>query len=147
MINFAPTRMLAVLLIGAALAGALAPGASAKPSCWDNHVYVNPSTGFPTCAPTTSSSAEPSQPGSSSDLPPGMTRGYVGSSLSVVPIDPVSSTAGSQPAIDESTGFDWPSAAIGAAAAGALLLILLAAAAGVVRTRRGPLARRRAVGA
>jgi hypothetical protein len=147
MINFAPTNRLAVLLVGAAIAGALAPGASAKPSCWDDQVYVNPSTGFPTCAPTTSSSAEPSQPGSSSDLPSGYTRRYVGSTLTAVPIHPVTSTAGSKPAVDEPAGFDWPSAAIGAAATGALLLILLAGTVGVVRARRDPRTHRRAVGA
>jgi hypothetical protein len=146
MINFAPTRGLAVLLAGAAMAGALTPGASAKPSCGDTHVYVNPSTGFPSCVSMTSSSSESSHRDDSADVPAGFTRRYVGSTLSVVPIHPVSSTAGSRQAIDEATGFDWPSAAIGAAAAGALLLILLAATVGVVRTRRGPLARRRAVG-
>jgi hypothetical protein len=51
-----------------------------------------------------------------------------------------------QPTIDEPSGFDWPSAAIGAAAIGGLLLILMGATVGAGRTGRGPLAGQRATG-
>jgi hypothetical protein len=135
MIRFAPKKRLAVLLIGAAAAGALAPGASAKPH---EQIYVNPSTGY------ASHTIQSSQRDESSDLPPGYTRRYVGSSLSVVPVDEQSPVA-SQPTVDEPGGLDWPSAAIGAAATGGLLLILLAGTVSAGRTGHGPLAGQRAV--
>lgn len=137
MINFAPNKRLAVLLTGAAVAGALAPGASAKPY---EQIYVNPSTGY------AFHTVQASQRDASSDLPPGYTRRYVGSSLSVVPVDEgATSSAASQPTVDEPGGLDWPSAAIGAAATGGLLLILLAATVSAGRTGHGPLAGQRAV--
>lgn len=140
MIDFALNKRLAALLIGAAFAGALAPVASAKPGDASDRVYVDPGSGF--ASPT----GQSSQRDASSDLPPGYTRRYAGSSLSVVPVHEATTSAAPQPTIDEPSGFDWPSAAIGAAATGGLLLILLTAMVGAGRTGRGPLAGQRAVG-
>ena len=140
MFNFAVNKRLAALLIGAAFTGALAPGASAESAGPKDQIYVNPSTGF--ASPTSPSS----QRDAASDLPPGYTRRYVGSTLSVVPVREATASAAPQPTIDEPSGFDWPSAAIGAAATGGLLLILLTAMVGAGRTGRGPLAGQRAVG-
>ena len=140
MLNFALNKRLVALLIGAAFTGALAPGASAESAGPKDQIYVNPSTGF--ASPTSPSS----QRDAASDLPPGYTRRYVGSSMSVVPVHEATGSPAPQPTIDEPSGFDWPSAAIGAAAIGGLLLILLAATVGAGRTGRGPLAGQRAAG-
>jgi hypothetical protein len=95
---------LAAVLIGAALAAALAPGAPA--ATWEQ-LHVNPSTGFPsTPTPVTAQGS-----GSGAD--------QVASSR---PSDPA-------PARDDAStsgSFEWFSAAIGAVAATALLLALLA---------------------
>jgi hypothetical protein len=138
MIDFALNKRLAVLLMGAAFTGALVPGASAESAGSKDRIYVNPSTGFAT--------VHPSHRDASSDLPPGYTRRYVGSTLSVVPVHEATASAAPQPTVDEPSGFDWPSAAIGAAATGGLLLILMTAMVGAGRTGRGPLASQRAVG-
>jgi hypothetical protein len=147
MLNFALNKTLAVLLIGAAFTVALAPGAFANPAGSSDQIYVNPSTGFASPMPqsTHDATSSPGNPAGSSD------QIYVNPSTGFASPMPQStheatSSPAPQPTIDEPSGFDWPSAAIGAAAIGGLLLILMGATVGAGRTGRGPLAGQRATG-
>lgn len=157
MISSARHTRLAAALASAAVAAALAPTASANhgPNVPRPHdgIYVNPSTGFATSVsparaeariyvnPSTgfaSKTVEKPQRGGSSELAPGYTRRYVGSSLSVVPKRAVTRSATSQPVPTDQpgpAGFDWPSAGIGAAAISGLLLLILGATFGISKRR------------
>lgn len=128
MIRSARNNKIATVLIGAVLAGALAPAASANQAGdtpAEPPIYVNPSTGYPSSLPTPED-----------EIQVNPSTGYA----SVAKDEP-------QPAVAEPqspSGFDWPSAAIGAAAGTALLLTLLAATVGIGSRGQGSPLRRRA---
>ena len=109
---------LASVLIGIAVAGALAPGAAASAdgsSAPRDELYVNPSTGFVAAAPaaagtvnvnpSTGFASVAEQPASDSVATPG-------------PVEQA-------PAAEAPDGFDWASAGIGAAAGAGLVLALM----------------------
>jgi hypothetical protein len=114
MSHSATKTKLAAVLIAAALAALPAAGASAHrgtvPSPPSEEIYVNPSTGYPSSLPATND-----------EINVNPSTGFAAESS---PADEPRPAAGEAPS---STGFDWPSAAIGAAGGTALLLMLLAA--------------------
>jgi hypothetical protein len=118
---------LATLLTAAAGLGPLAPGASALPY---EQIYVDPSTGYATPAPTGSRADSIEYRGDAA------TGGYASAKRSSVELPP----AVAEPA--SASGFDWTSAGIGAAAVGGLLLIVLATTVAMGSRGRGPLVRR-----
>lgn len=101
---------LAAIVIGTAVAGSLAPAASAGSE--REQLYVNPSTGYVTPAPPAGETVQvnPSTGYASVSDP--------SASDAVAAIEP----AAAAPA---SSGFDWTSAGIGAAAGGGLVLVLM----------------------
>lgn len=126
------TRIVTVLIAAAALTGALAPGAATA----DEQIYVNPSTGYPS-----------SLPAEDEKIYVNPSTGFA-SGASESSADPTGASYAPQATLAQGSsagGFDWPSAAIGAAAGTAVLLMVLAATTGVAGRGRGPLARRRAV--
>ena len=115
---------LAALVIATAVAGSLAPGAAAS----TDMLYVNPSTGYATPAPSTRETVQ---------VNPSTGYASVGQP-STTPLAPTPGSIESPTAAEASSGFDWASAGIGAAAGGGLVLVLtlLAATVGVGGLRR-----------
>ena len=120
MLHLAARKRLAGVLIGAVVAGALVPGASAAPR------FVNKYTGQVSDTRT----ADPGIYVYPAEAAPAAERAAARANLATTSRD-----LELQPAADDGsgTGFDWPSAGIGAGAAGLLLTLLVAAATG----RRG----------
>jgi hypothetical protein len=115
---------LAALVIATAVAGSLAPGAAAS----TDMLYVNPSTGYATPAPSTRETVQ---------VNPSTGYASVGQP-STTPLARTPGSIESPTAAEASSGFDWASAGIGAAAGGGLVLVLtlLAATVGVGGLRR-----------
>lgn len=128
------TGIVTVLIAAAALTGALAPGAASA----DEQIYVNPSTGYAS-----------SLPAEDEKIYVNPSTGFAsGAGASESSADPTGASHAPQATLDQGSsagGFDWPSAAIGAAAGTAVLLMVLAATTGMAGRGRGPLARRGAV--
>ena len=115
MLHLAARKRLAGVLIGAVVAGALVPGASAAPR------FVNKYTGQVSDTRT----ADPGIYVYPAEAAPAAERAAARADLATTSRD-----LELQPAADDGsvTGFDWPSAAIGAGAAGLLLTLMVAAA-------------------
>jgi hypothetical protein len=114
MIHLATRTRLASVLIGAVVAGSLAPGASAAP------LFVNKYTGQVSATRT----ADPGIYVYPAEAAPAAERAPARADLATA-----SPAVEPQPAADDGStaGFDWPSAGIGAAAAGLLLMLMVAA--------------------
>ena len=108
---------LAALVIATAVAGSLAPAAAAS----SETLYVNPSTGYATPAPSTRETVQvnPSTGYASAGQP------------STTPLAATPRSIEPTTAAESSSGFDWASAGIGAAAGGGLVLVLTLSAATV----------------
>jgi hypothetical protein len=98
---------LAAIVIATAVAGSLAPGAAAS----SEPLTVNPSTGYVTPVPSTSETIQVNP-----------STGYVSGGQPSTAATPRSSEPPT--AAEPSSGFDWASAAIGAAAGAGLVLAL-----------------------
>jgi hypothetical protein len=109
---------LAAILIGIAVAGALAPGAAASAegnSAPREELYVNPSTGYVTAAPPA---------GGTVQVNPSTGFASVGERPAPSPVA-TSRPIERAPTVEASVGFDWASAGIGAAAGAGLVLALM----------------------
>jgi hypothetical protein len=117
MFRRATTTALATVALGGVFAGAPAVQASANPNPESppsgEQIYVNPSTGYPSSLPT-----------SDDDVYVNPSTGFASSGGTADSPDAETALAGDQAS---ASGFDWPSAAIGAAAGTALVLMFLAA--------------------
>jgi hypothetical protein len=129
----ATNARLVAIVIGTALAGAVAPPAAASPEGTSppaERLYVNPSTGYVTPAPAADQTVQVNP-----------STGYA----SVPEHSPADLGAGARAiehavAAEPSSGLDWPSAGIGAAAGAILMLLLVLSLAktGAVQLKRGP---------
>jgi hypothetical protein len=123
---------LAAIVIGIAVAAALAPAAvaSADGSSSDDRFYVNPGTGYATPAPAADETIRVNP-----------STGYA-SVAERSASEPVAAARPTEPAVatERSSGFDWASAGIGAAGGAALALILMVSLGvlGVRWLRRAP---------
>jgi hypothetical protein len=125
---------LAAILIGIAVAGALAPGGAASAEgnpAPREQLYVNPSTGYVTAAPPA---------GETVHVNPSTGFASVGEPAASNPVAMSRSTEQATTA-EASDGFDWASAGIGAAAGAGLVLALMLSLAtvgvgGLTRPRR-----------
>jgi hypothetical protein len=125
MTRIASKTRLAAALMGVAVAMAFPVGASAGAS---TGIYVNPSTGF--ASNQSEKATDPGYVNPSTGFP----GSAEGTDSGTTPVTPIALSAP-----DESSsggGFDWPSAAIGAATSAGLLLLVLAATAGMSRRGR-----------
>jgi hypothetical protein len=115
---------LAALVIATAVTGSLAPGAAASTEM----LYVNPSTGYATPAPSTRETVQVNPSTGYASVGQPSTTPLAATPRSIVP----------PTAAESSSGFDWASAGLGAAAGGGLVLVLALSATtvGVGRPRR-----------
>ena len=102
-------------MIATAVAGSLAPGAAAS----SEMLYVNPSTGYATPAPSTRETVQ---------VNPSTGFASVGRP-STTPVAATPRSFEPPTAAESSSGFDWASAGIGAASGGGLVLALTLSAA------------------
>jgi hypothetical protein len=104
---------LAAIVIGTAVAGSLAPAASAASD--REQLYVNPSTGFATPAPPADQTVRV-------DPSTGYASVREQSASDAGAVSRATQPAAAAPA---SSGFDWTAAGIGAAIGGGLVLVLM----------------------
>jgi hypothetical protein len=117
---------LAALVIATSVAGSLAPTVSANPET----LYVNPSTGYATPAPSARGTVQ---------VNPSTGYASVGQ-RTATPLAAAPRSLEPGTTAEASSGLDWASAGIGAAAGAGLVLVLLLSAAtlGVGGLRRAP---------